>query len=157
YPISTRNYFHIATWLTKAANFFADEGLFVETDYRGKDADARVEMVRQGLAQAGTLSLEHILADREAGGDNLVAIAGAVNGLPFSLIAQPAIRMIAELRGKAIGVSSLDYGSSGIIIRHLAAHGLQPGDYRLVVAGAIEERWRMLQAGEIDAGLQGVP
>ena len=48
-------------------------------------------------------------------------------------------------------MSSLRAGSSSLIIKLLAAHGLHwPGDYELVPCGPILARWDMLRSGGID-------
>ena len=68
------------------------------------------------------------------------------------------IEGIAGLRGKRIGVSSLRAGSSSLIMKLLAQHGLHsPGDCELVACGPILARWDLLRSGGIDAGLQGAP
>ena len=65
---------------------------------------------------------------------------------------------IEGLRGKTVGVSSIEAGSSSLVMKLLAAHGLEyPRDYGLRAVGPILARWELLQAGEIDAGLQGAP
>jgi NitT/TauT family transport system substrate-binding protein len=44
------------------------------------------------------------------------------------------------------------------VMKLLAAHGLHyPKDYTLLAVGPILSRWKMLQSGEIDGGLQGAP
>jgi ABC-type nitrate/sulfonate/bicarbonate transport system substrate-binding protein len=78
--------------------------------------------------------------------------------LPFSFIAGRSIRTFDDLRGKTIGVSSLDAGSSSLVMKLLTARGLEyPRDYKMMAVGPILTRWQMLQSGEIDAGLQGAP
>src|SRR6185312_16500349 len=55
-------------------------------------------------------------------------------------------------------VSSLEAGSSSLVMQLLAAHGLHwPGDYELRAVGPILARWELLQSGGIQAGLQGAP
>jgi ABC-type nitrate/sulfonate/bicarbonate transport system substrate-binding protein len=57
-----------------------------------------------------------------------------------------------------VGVSSLDAGSSSLVMKLLSARGLEyPRDYKMRAVGPILARWELLQSGEIDAGLQGAP
>ena len=152
----SRNYFNMPFWVAQQCGFFGGEGLDVAIElYEPID-----EVTRRLKAGALDLALgvtEHVVLDVEAGG-RLAIIGGNVNRLPFSLIARPGIGSIAELRGKRIGVSSIEAGSSSLVMRMLAAHGLHhPGDYTLLAVGPILGRWEKLQAGEIDAGLQGAP
>jgi ABC-type nitrate/sulfonate/bicarbonate transport system substrate-binding protein len=62
--------------------------------------------------------------------------------LPFSLIGAKHIKSIEDLRGGTVGVSSLEAGSSSLILKIFEAHGLTyPGDYRLLACGPILARW----------------
>lgn len=152
---ATLNYFGLPRWIATHEKLFAEEGIDFQT-IDVATTDSAGETVRAGIGHISTSAMEQIIIDRDAGGP-LVAVAGNVNRLPFSLIASPAIKSIAELRGKRIGVSSLKTGTSAILTKLFAEHGLQPGDYTLIAVGPIDTRWTMLKSGEIDAGLQGVP
>jgi ABC-type nitrate/sulfonate/bicarbonate transport system substrate-binding protein len=113
--------------------------------------------LRDGRAQVGYGITEHVVLDSEAGGF-LEIVGGNVNRLPFSLISGKNIKSVGDLRGKTVGVSSIEAGSSSLVMRLLAARGLHyPADYRMRAVGPILARWEMLQSGEIDAGLQGAP
>ena len=68
------------------------------------------------------------------------------------------IRTFEDLRGKTVGVSSIEAGSSSLVMKLLSARGLEyPRDYKMRAVGPILARWELLQSGEIDAGLQGAP
>jgi ABC-type nitrate/sulfonate/bicarbonate transport system substrate-binding protein len=150
------NYFNLPLWIAVSGGYLADEGIAPEvTLIEG------IDEVDQRLA-SGELDLifgvtENVILNREAGGDFAV-IGGNVNKLPFSFIARPGIASYADLKGAKIGVSSIQSGSSSLIMRLLETHGLEhERDYTLVACGPIWARWHMLEAGEIDAGLQGAP
>ena len=152
----SRNYFNMPLWTAQHRGFFAREGLAVDIHLI-----EGIDEVTRRLA-AGELDIdlgvtENVILERERGG-RLAIIAGNVNRLPFSLIAKGGIESIAGLRGARIGVSSIQAGSSSLVMELLARHGLRyPEDYTLLPVGPILSRWRMLQSGEIDAGLQGAP
>jgi len=152
----SRNYFNMPLWVAQSEGLFEREGLQVELHL----IEAIDEVTRRLAAGEFDIDLgvaENVILDRERGG-HLAIVAGNVNRLPFSLIANGRIRTVAELRGARIGVSSIEAGSSSLVMRLLARHGLSyPGDYTLLPVGPILTRWRMLQSGEIDAGLQGAP
>lgn len=94
-----------------------------------------------------------MILDSEAGGF-LEIIGGNVSRLPLSLITGKNIRTFEDLRGRTVGVSSIQASSSSLVIKLLAARGLEyPRDYRMRAVGPILARWEMLQSGEIDAGL----
>lgn len=152
----SRNYFNLPLWIGLHAGLFAAEGLDVSLELY-EPIDEVTERLRDGRVRLACGVTEHVIVDREKGG-SLEIIAGNVNKLPFTLIARPAIRNFQDLRGGTVGVSSIEAGSSSLVMKILAAHGLEyPRDYRLRAVGPILARWSMLQTGEIDAGLQGAP
>lgn len=154
--VVSRNYFNLPAWIALHAGLFATEGLEVRIDHIEGIEEVNSRL-RDGRAQLAYGVTEHVILDAEAGGRQRI-IGGNVNRLPFSLIARPGIRDPADLKGKRIGVSSLRAGSSSLIIRLLARHGLRwPEDYELVPCGPILARWDLLRSGGIDAGLQGAP
>lgn len=152
----SRNYFNLPLWIAQQAGLFQREGLSVDvTLIEGID-----EVTRRLAAGEFQLALdvtENVILNAEQGG-RLEVVGGNVNRLPFSFIARPHIREWRDLRGARIGVSSVSAGSSSLVMKLLAAHGLRyPQDYTLLAVGPILARWKMLQSGEIDAGLQGAP
>ena len=154
--VVSRNYFNMPAWLGLHGGLFAAEGIDLRIDHIEGIEEVN-DRVRDGRAQLAYGVTEHVIIDAETGGHQVI-IGGNVNRLPFSLIARPGIAGIEGLRGKRIGVSSLRAGSSSLIMRLLAAHGLHwPGDYELVPCGPILARWDLLRSGGIDAGLQGAP
>lgn len=152
----SRNYFNLPVWIAQHRGMLADEGLDVAIElYEG--VDEVTNRLRDGRAQIGYGITEHVVLDSEAGGF-LEIVGGNVNRLPFSLITGKNIRSVEDLRGKTVGVSSIEAGSSSLVMKLLAARGLHyPGDYKMRAVGPILARWEMLQSGEIDAGLQGAP
>jgi ABC-type nitrate/sulfonate/bicarbonate transport system substrate-binding protein len=154
--VVSRNYFNLPCWIALHAGLFAAEGLDVRIDHIEGIEEVN-DRLRDGRAQLAYGVTEHVILEAEAGGSQRI-IGGNVNRLPFSFIARAGIGSYADLRGKRIGVSSLRAGSSSLIIKLLARHGLHwPGDYELVPCGPILARWELLRSGGIDAGLQGAP
>jgi ABC-type nitrate/sulfonate/bicarbonate transport system substrate-binding protein len=152
----SRNYFNLPFWIGLHRGLFAAEGVDVALELH-EPIDAVTERLRDGRVEVACGVTEHVILDAEAGGE-LEIVAGNINKPPFSLIAAPGTRGIEGLRGKTIGVSSLDAGSSSLVMDLMLSHGLRhPEDYRLVACGPILARWEKLRTGEIDAGLQGAP
>jgi ABC-type nitrate/sulfonate/bicarbonate transport system substrate-binding protein len=152
----SRNYFNLPIWIAQHQGMLADEGLDVTIElYEG--VDEVTNRLRDGRAQIGYGITEHVVLDSETGGF-LEIVGGNVNRLPFSLITGKNIKSVEDLRGKTVGVSSIEAGSSSLVMKLLAARGLHyPGDYKMRAVGPILARWEMLQSGDIDAGLQGAP
>ena len=154
--VVSRNYFNLPAWIGLHAGLFAAEGIDVHIEHIEGIEEVN-DWVRDGRAQLAYGVTEHVILDAETGGRQVI-IGGNVNKLPFSLIAQAGIATMADLRGKRIGVSSLRAGSSSLVMKLLAQHGLHyPGDYEIIPCGPILARWDLLRTGGIDAGLQGAP
>lgn len=152
----SRNYFNLPLWVGRHQGLFEAEGLDLGVEIY-EPIDTVYERLRDGHVQFARGVTEHVVLDREQGGHQEI-VGGSVNKLPFSLIAAKHIERFEDLRGGTIGVSSVEAGSSSLIMEILAAHGLEyPRDYSLLPCGPILTRWEKLQSGEIDAGLQGVP
>jgi ABC-type nitrate/sulfonate/bicarbonate transport system substrate-binding protein len=152
----SRNYFNLPIWVAKHRGMFAGEGLDVTIELH-EGVDEVTNRIRDGRAQLGYGITEHVILDSETGGF-LEIIGGNVNRLPFSLVAGKNIRTFEDMRGKTVGVSSIEAGSSSLVMKLLAARGLEyPRDYKMRAVGPILARWEMLKSGEIDAGLQGAP
>src|ERR1700761_666370 len=152
----SRNYFNMPVWIAQHQGMFADEGLDVTIElYEG--VDEVTNRLRDGRAQLAYGITEHVVLDSEAGGF-LEIVGGNVNKLPFSFVTGKNIKSVEDLRGKIVGVSSIEAGSSSLVMKLLSARGLEyPRDYDMRAVGPILTRWAMLQSGEIDAGLQGAP
>ncbi|MGW3623995.1 ABC transporter substrate-binding protein [Streptomyces sp. NPDC000880] len=150
------NYFNMPLWVAVHTGQFADEGIEVALELH-EPIDEVTQLLKDGEVQFSCGVTEHVILDSEGGG-NLEIIGGNVNKLPFSLIAHGSIKSFEDMRGKTVGVSSLEAGSSSLVMKLFSAHGLEyPRDYEMVACGPILTRWEMLRSGEIQAGLQGVP
>jgi len=124
----------------------------------------RLGAVDKATAAVKTGELDLVITPPEgairdcAGGGNLRIIAGNVNRLPLSLIANPRIRRIEDLRGARLGTSSMTEGTALYTMEVLRQHGLHyPGDYEFAVVGVHPARWKALQEGTIDAAVQLIP
>src|SRR5689334_1866804 len=116
---------------------------------------------------AGSVSLTALLAgDVQLTTDSASGVVGAVargapvvtvstNGaLPYQLIAVPAIKTPAELRGKIVGSSRIGAGTDFLLRRILAKIGLVLGkDVSLIPTGVSEsdKRIQLMLQGKIDA------
>lgn len=136
--------------------FFARHGLTIEVKRLGA-VDKVTAAVKSGELDIAITPPEGAIRDCASGG-NLRIIAGNVNRLPLSLIANPRIRRIEDLRGARLGTSSLTEGTALYTMEVLRQHGLRyPGDYEFAVVGVHPARWKALQEGTIDAAVQLIP
>jgi len=72
---------------------------------------------------------------------------------PYTLWAKPAIKSIAELRGKLIMYGGPKDITRIYVERTLSANGVKPGEYDSLYAGTTAARFAALTAGAVDAAL----
>jgi NitT/TauT family transport system substrate-binding protein len=135
---------------------FARRNLAIEVKRLGA-VDKATAAVKSGEVDIAITPPEGAIRDC-VGGGNLRIIAGNVNRLPLSLIANPRIRRFEDLRGAKLGTSSMTEGTALYTMEMLRQHGLvYPGDYEFSVVGVHPARWKALQEGSIDAAVQLIP
>ena len=135
---------------------FARRNLAIEVKRLGA-VDKATAAVKSGDVDIAITPPEGAIRDC-VGGGNLRIIAGNVNRLPLSLIANPRIRRFEDLRGARLGTSSMTEGTALYTMEVLRQHGLRyPGDYEFSVVGVHPARWKALQEGSIDAAVQLIP
>jgi ABC-type nitrate/sulfonate/bicarbonate transport system substrate-binding protein len=76
---------------------------------------------------------------------------------PYALLANPEIKTIEQLRGKTIIIGGAKDITRIFAERMLAPHGLKPGDYDYVFAGATSARYAALKSGAVAAALLTMP
>ena len=151
-----RTFFYVPFWAAQRQGFFSQEGLRAE-GIIFNSVSKLTDGIKDGSLDIGIGTPEGVIQDVEAGGP-LRIVAGNANKLTHSLIALKKYRRIEELRGAVLGVASLDEGTAFIMHEMMARHGLMfPRDYTLKAVGGAPTRWKALQEGTIDAGLQAIP
>jgi ABC-type nitrate/sulfonate/bicarbonate transport system substrate-binding protein len=149
-------YVNVPLWIAQERGFLERRGLAATENILGTTHGV-TQALRDGTVDIALGSPEGSIADAVAGGP-LRIVAGLIDRPPLSMIAIPAHKTFADLRGGRIGTSSLTEGTRHIAERMLAAHGLAyPADYDFALEGSHVERWKALQAGTIDAALQMIP
>jgi len=149
-------YVNVPLWVAQQRGFLERRGLRATERILGTTHGV-TNALRDGQVDIALTAPEGSIADAVAGGP-LRVVAGLIDRPPLSMIAIPAHRAFADLRGGRIGTSSLTEGTRHVAERMLAAHGLAyPADYDFALEGSHVERWKALQAGTIDAALQMIP
>jgi ABC-type nitrate/sulfonate/bicarbonate transport system substrate-binding protein len=151
----TRTVFYVPLWVAIHQGFLKDEGLDVDVTFFD-NAGRTDEMLRTNEMQFVLRSPEAAMMDAYRGG-SLRIIAGGVSKLPHFVIAQPWIKTLDQLRGANFGVLSAKEGTTYIVQDIAKAVGLTPADYKITVVGGSPTRWKLLQEGKIDVGLQPIP
>lgn len=145
----------LPVFVAQQLGIFARHGLEVELKRMGS-VDKATAAVRAGEADLAITPPEGAIADA-VGGGGLRVLAGNVNRLPLTLIANPRFKRIEDLKGAVLGTSSLTEGTAIYTREMLLQHGLAAQDYEFAVVGVHPARWKALQEGTIDAAVQLIP
>ena len=146
----------LPVFIADRGEIFARNGLNVTLERLGS-VDKATAAARAGQAEFALTPPEGAIMDF-LGGGSLRIIAGNVNRLPLTLVANPRYKRIEDLRGARLGTSSLSEGTAIYTQEMLSRHGLNyPEDYEFAVVGVHPARWKALQDGTIDAAVQLVP
>ena len=72
---------------------------------------------------------------------------------PYALVAKPAIKKLADLKGKVISLGGPKDITRIYVERMLAPSGIKPGEFDMVFAGATTARAQALLSGAVDAAI----
>jgi NitT/TauT family transport system substrate-binding protein len=72
---------------------------------------------------------------------------------PYALVGKASIKKLADLKGKVISVGGAKDITRIYVERMLAPHGIKPGEFDMVFAGATSARASALLAGAVDAAI----
>lgn len=144
-------------WVAREAGFFKKLGLEPEIIRIGGSSKVVQTMV------AGEVGLAHVGAsaviEAAIAGADVTIVANTVKVPLFRLMASPAIRSVAELKGKKVAVTR--FGSSTDFLMRWALvnkWGLTPDkDVPLIQVGGIPEMLAAAKAGSIDAAPLSTP
>jgi len=143
-------------WYAFEKGIFKDNGLEVDMQAISGGAQTSAALLANQIQIAQFGGSEALSAN--AAGADLVVVANMAPVYPYILYAQKAIKTLADLKGKKVGISNKG-GSSDIATRAaLKANGLDPDkDVQIVAVGSHANRTAALLNGSIDAGVDDPP
>jgi ABC-type nitrate/sulfonate/bicarbonate transport system substrate-binding protein len=127
----------------------------VETTETRSGTDGLSAMAGGSLDVITTNSEVVVLA--QIRGADAIGIAGFNNKASYSLMVQPEIQRIADLKGKTLGASALRTGEVVFMKALLRKYGLTESDYSLVVAGASRNRVTAMTTKQLDGTIMPPP
>jgi ABC-type nitrate/sulfonate/bicarbonate transport system substrate-binding protein len=148
--IVSRTVFYVPLWIAQQQRY-VDATIEVYNN-----AEKINEDLRSGKVNIAVGTPEAVMIDAFKGG-SLRIVGGNAERLPHFIIARPQIKQWADMRGAKVGVLSLNEGTTYLVHRMMSANGFKPGDYEVLAVGGAPARWKLLQEGKIDAGLQPFP
>jgi NitT/TauT family transport system substrate-binding protein len=141
---ASANLWPVFIGLTKG--FFAAEELKVEIVYVQSSANLIQQLTAGSLdITMSTGLVDPIRAISQGAGIAIVRFE--------ALVAKPAIAGLADLKGKLISVGGAKDITRIYVERMLAPHGVKPGEFDMVFAGATSARSSALLAGAVDAAI----
>lgn len=154
--VSGRSINYTYFWLAETNGFFKDEGL--ETELVVFDGGPpTVQAMIAGEIPIAVSSSYEAMASRLEGAD-LKVVATFVPNAPHQLIARPAIKTPADLKGKKVGVSKIGAESHKAAKEAVKMAGLDPEkDVAYVAVGGQTQRVAALLVGSIDATVVSPP
>src|SRR5947208_6258591 len=142
--------FNWPIWAAQAKGSFAREGLRVKLTPTPSSVFQLTNLI-EGKFDIGMTAIDNVIAYQEGQGEapvsgtpDLFAFMGGDNGF-LRLVVQPEITGYAELRGKALSVDALTTGYAFALRKMLERGGLREGDYTLVRAGGVLQRFEALK------------
>ena len=91
-------------------------------------------------------------------GAAIKVIAGDYTKALYDLITGPKYKKLEDLKGGTMGVINLTSGSTVLLQKMLAAHGLKyPGDYDLLTVGGTPSRYAAVKKGAVAAAMSAGP
>jgi len=105
----------------------------------------------------GRINPDYVIDAMEKGA-KVKIISGAMEKIPYDVVARPEIKSGAELKGKTVGVDSLTGGTT-LMLREVfeKAYKLNEKDYKLLVVGTSPDRYAALKGGSVHVTFMGPP
>jgi len=149
--------FHIVTIVgVEKPEFMRKHGLEIDLLITGS-SPASIQAIVGGSLQMTTATGESAWAAQDKS-PGLSQIAVISNGYPYSLIVNPEIKKVDDLRGKPVGATAVRGGADTAALRLiLYQNGLKDGDYSIVPVGALAERTAAMKAGTVMGVVQIEP
>jgi ABC-type nitrate/sulfonate/bicarbonate transport system substrate-binding protein len=148
------NYWQI--FVARDKGFFDQQSLQVEISMTETTSRA-VQGLVSGSYDVGGVTADSAIHANEKGNGDLAMVAGELNRAAYNLVTSKDVRSFADLRGKTLGVSDLNDGSTVLLRRMLASNGLQPSDYDIVPIGGTGNRAAGISNGSVAGALIGQP
>ncbi|MGA8899841.1 ABC transporter substrate-binding protein [Bradyrhizobium sp.] len=156
--------FNWGVYVGQDKGFFTDAGILVEVQGTPNSVTQMTDF-SQGKFDIAMTAVDNIVAYVEGQGEapigpqgDFVAVMGSDSGF-LSLVATPSITKIEDLAGKTVSVDAMTTGYAFVLYEIMRCHGLDKdkGDYEIVRAGGMVQRWNALREGQHAATLLSAP
>lgn len=132
--------------------FFAAEGIDLDIVFAPSSAAVMQQLAAGALDIVATSGLADPIHAIDKGAP-VAVLRVSGQSVPYELMAKPAIKTIAELKGKTISLGGIADITRIYFDRMATPNGVLPGQYDMVFAGATSARFAALKSGAVDAAL----
>ena len=153
---------NLPIWAAQRQGFFEANGVAVQLSYTPSSAFL-VQSLFDGKSDLATAAIDNLIAYQEGQGEakipdnpDLFAFIGCDSGFA-TVVAAPAIKTFAGLKGKTISVDAMTTGYAFVVRELVTRNGLAESDVSFVRAGGTANRYKELLAGKHDATLLRTP
>jgi ABC-type nitrate/sulfonate/bicarbonate transport system substrate-binding protein len=154
--VSTLTFGHSPLWVAQRKGFYSQEGLDIEIPVL-ESGSRSMQALLGGSAQLAATGPEDLIRATEAGTPTVI-LAGVLNGLTHSLMANPKFKRVADLKGGKVAASSVTGSVTYALKFMLAKNDVHyPKDYLIIQIGGSGVRFAALKGGGIDAALVAEP
>jgi ABC-type nitrate/sulfonate/bicarbonate transport system substrate-binding protein len=142
---------NLPTFTAQTKGFFEEESLAVDLTLTPSSV-VQAERTAAGEFDIVFTAFDNVVAYGEGQGaaavdPDYVVIMGATQ-LELSLVTQPDVREIGDLKGRTIALDALSTGFAFVLYEMLRRAGLGADDVRYVAVGATPQRWQSVKSGE---------
>lgn len=152
---------NLPVWVAQEKGFFKKNGLNVEMGYTPNSKQLVIDLL-DGKYNVAIAGIDNVVAYQEGQGavpinnPDMFAFYGVDNGL-LSLVANPKIKNVSDLKDKRISVDALTTGYAFVIRNYLEQNGLTEKDVTYSSVGSTNDRFKALLDGKTDATLLRTP
>jgi ABC-type nitrate/sulfonate/bicarbonate transport system substrate-binding protein len=166
--------FNWGVYVGQDKGFFAEQAIAIEMQGTPNSVTQMTDF-SEGKFDIAMTAIDNIVAYVEGQGEagigpqaDFMAVMGSDSGF-LSLVASPSITKIENLAGKTLSVDAMTTGYAFVLYEILRRHGLNKdglnkdgldkdeGDYEIVRAGGMVQRWNALREGKHAATLLSAP
>jgi len=156
--------FNWGVYVGQDKGFFAEQSIAIEMQGTPNSVTQMTDF-SEGKFEIAMTAVDNIVAYVEGQGEapigaqsDFMAVMGSDSGF-LSLVASPSITQIEDLAGKTLSVDAMTTGYAFVLYEIMRRRGLDKdkGDYRIVRAGGMVQRWNALREGQHAATLLSAP
>lgn len=142
--------FNWPIWVAQQKGYFSQNGIEVKLTDTPSSVFQLTGLI-EGRFDIAMTAIDNVVAYMEGQGEakldrqpDIFAFMGGDNGF-LSLVTVPEVRTYADLKGRTVSVDALTTGYAFVLLDLLERGGLERGDFEVVSAGGVLQRWDALK------------